>query len=254
MENKIKEILFEKEGFFDLKMDDKVCAIAYLYLFFSGEKIFAPRNIKKIFDNLRDDVPSNIPEKLKNLSSPKIKRMLSGKRGEYKLFTKEEEKWEEYFSFKRNSKKNKIENDLKDLLPKIKNKDSKDFLEEAIDCFNIGAKRATIILVWILTINTLQENVFSNKTRLNDFNVEWLRRNTKNKRIRVIKDFSDIKEETFIETCRASRIIDNNERKILVEKLGTRNTASHPNLITIKDSKVIDFVEDLVANIIIEFI
>ena len=65
--------------------------------------------------------------------------------------------------------------------------------------------------------------------------------------------FSDIKESVFIEVCRSSNVITNDVRKILDEKLGIRNTAAHPSTVKIHESKVVNFVEDLVDNIIIKY-
>ncbi|MGE4430825.1 MAG: hypothetical protein AB7E05_08815 [Sphingobium sp.] len=42
-------------------------------------------------------------------------------------------------------------------------------------------------------------------------------------------------------------------RKILDQKLGTRNSCAHPSGVTVNKSKVIDFIEDLVDNVILKF-
>jgi hypothetical protein len=253
VETDIKEILFEKEGFFELSINEKICGISYLHTFFSHDETFTPQDIKKIFESLRDEIPTNIPSRINILSRPKSKKMIHIGKGKYRLFTLEEKKWENYFSLKNDTKKIKLKNDLQFLTEKIKSDESREFLEEAVSCLNVGAKRAAIVMTWILTIDTLQEYIFTRKNKLDDFNKEWLKTNNKNKSITNIKEFSDIKEERFIELCRASGIIDNNERKILDVKLGIRNTASHPNKIKIKDSKVIDFIEDLIENILNKF-
>jgi len=254
VESKIQEVLFAKKDFFTLDMKDKICALAYLYKVFSGKDIFLPRNIEKIFKSLNDHLPKNIPARLIELSNPKNRRIIKVKKGEYKLYIKEEERWEEYFSINKTPKQIKLSKDLENLLEKINEPNSKDFLKDAINCYKIGVTRATVIMTWILIINRIQEYIISHKDKLSEFNNEWLKVNKKNKIIRSISEFSDIKEEKFIELCRASGIIDNNERKILDQKLGIRNTSSHPNSIKIKDSKVIDFVEDLIENILIKFI
>ena len=254
MEDQIKEILYEKEGFFDFGINDKICAISYLQTFFSGEESFSPKDVRMIFESLKDSVPTNIPARLGELSKPKVKRLISLGKGRYKLYKKEEEKWEDYFSINKSPKQVKISKDLEGLLKKVKDQNSKEFLKDALSCYKIGVTRATIIMTWILVINRMQEYILSHKNKLLDFNNEWIKVNKKNKAVTNLSDFSDIKEEKFIELCRASGIVDNNERKILDQKLGIRNTASHPNSIKIKDSKVIDFVEDLIENILVKFI
>jgi len=54
---------------------------------------------------------------------------------------------------------------------------------------------------------------------------------------------------------RSADVISNDVRKILDEKLGTRNSSAHPSAIAIaiKRSKVIAFVEDLVENVVLKY-
>ena len=66
-------------------------------------------------------------------------------------------------------------------------------------------------------------------------------------------DFGEIPEGKFIELLRAGNIISNDVRKILEEKLGTRNSCAHPSGISIKPSKVIEFIDDLVANVVLKY-
>lgn len=65
--------------------------------------------------------------------------------------------------------------------------------------------------------------------------------------------FTEIKETKFIELCRAAGIISNDVRKILDQKLGTRNSCAHPSGVIVNKSKVIDFIEDLVDNVVLKF-
>ncbi len=128
----------------------------------------------------------------------------------------------------------------------------KDFLSETIGCFEAGANRATVVMCWILAIDHLYDHVWNH--RLTEFN-QTLAKNP-DKRIRHVstrEDLSEIPEGRFIEYLRAANLISNDVRKILDEKLGTRNSCAHPSVISVKRSKVIDFVEDLVTNVILKF-
>jgi hypothetical protein len=71
--------------------------------------------------------------------------------------------------------------------------------------------------------------------------------------IKTRDDFGDIPEGKLIEFLRSSGAISNDVRKILDEKLGTRNSSAHPSGIEIKRSKVIDFVDDLVTNVVLKY-
>lgn len=126
---------------------------------------------------------------------------------------------------------------------------NKDFLKEAIDCVEIGANRAAIIMVWILTMDHLFSYILKNN--LADFNIALA--NDKGVKINSITqrdDFSEIKEAKFIELCRAAKIITNDVRKILDQKLGTRNSCAHPSGVNVNRSKVVEFVEDLLDNVV----
>lgn len=130
----------------------------------------------------------------------------------------------------------------------------KDFLSETITCFEAGCNRATVTLCWILAVDHLYDYILNH--HLSSFNAV-LAKNT-DKRIKITTvtkrdDFSEIPEGKFIEFCRSASIISNDVRKILEEKLGIRNSAAHPSGIEIKKSKVIEFVEDLVTNVILKY-
>lgn len=140
---------------------------------------------------------------------------------------------------------------LRGLLAKFSSQQKRAFLQEAIDCYEIGAKRASVVMVWILTINHLYEYIFHKQRSAFD---GVLSKNN-DKRIKIVKitkmdDFSDIPEGKFIEFARSAGIISNDIRKILDVKLGIRNSYAHPSNVTISDVKATDFIIDLVENVI----
>ncbi len=143
---------------------------------------------------------------------------------------------------------------LRGMLPKIKDPNKKAFLQEAIDCYEIGARRASIVLTWILTINHLYDYIIAKE--LVAFNTA-LGKNT-DKRIKVssitkLDDFSEIPEGKFIELMRSANIVSNDVRKILDVKLGIRNSSAHPSGISISEVKATDFIIDLVDNVIAKY-
>lgn len=140
---------------------------------------------------------------------------------------------------------------LRSRLPMVADAQEQAFLNEALRCYEANAPRATIVMVWILTLHHLYQHILKHK--LADFN-KALAAN-KDKSVKVTKvskidDFSDVPEGVFIRLARTARIISNDVRKILDQKLGTRNTSAHPSGVTISEVKVADFVTDLVANVI----
>ncbi|KNX40599.1 hypothetical protein ROTO_28400 [Roseovarius tolerans] len=131
---------------------------------------------------------------------------------------------------------------------------AREFLSETLDCFEVSANRATIVMAWILAINHLCDYIFTNK--LAEFNAELAKNTDKRVKVKIIMqrdDFSDIPEVKFIELCRSAKIVSNDVRKILDQKLGTRNSCAHPSGVRINRTKAIDFVEDLVENVVLKF-
>lgn len=144
--------------------------------------------------------------------------------------------------------------ELRKLLSNVPDGDTREFLTEVIDCFDVGANRAAIVMCWILTMDHLYEYILKHK--LADFNVVLARNTDKRVKVTIVNtkdDFSDIPESKFIEFCRSGRIISNDVRKILDEKLGTRNSCAHPSGVIVRKSKTIDFIEDLVSNVILKY-
>ncbi|AZD66022.1 hypothetical protein SAMN04489802_4370 [Pseudomonas chlororaphis] len=143
---------------------------------------------------------------------------------------------------------------LRKLLPSIHSFQEQNFLQEAIDCYEIGARRSAIVMTWLLTVDHLCKYVFEKK--LADFNSVLASNNDKRVKLTVVSkedDFSEIPEGKLIEFLRQAGIISNDVRKILEMKLGIRNSAAHPAAITVSEVKATEFIIDLVENIIIKY-
>lgn len=118
---------------------------------------------------------------------------------------------------------------LRGLEHKLPAGENKDFLKEAIDCFEIGANRAAIVMTWILAMDHLFSYILAHK--LPEFNAALAKdKGVKINSVAQWDDFTEMKETKFIEICRAAGIISNDVRKILDQKLGTRNSCAHPSV------------------------
>lgn len=139
---------------------------------------------------------------------------------------------------------------LKEIYEQLPDGPRKEFLREAVASYEIGCNRAAVIMFWLFLLDHLFELV--EKKYLNDFN-SVLEKNT-DKRVKVTSiarrdDFGEIPEGKFIELLRSSGIISADVRKILDQKLGTRNTAAHPSTVKLQQSKANDFFDDLIENV-----
>jgi hypothetical protein len=140
---------------------------------------------------------------------------------------------------------------LRSLTGKLLLTPERDFLDEAIKCYEAKAYRAAIIMVWILAMDHLQDFIL--KHSLEDFNRALAKVN--DRRVKVTKvtckdDFGDIPESKFIELARAAGAISHDVRKILDGKLGIRNSYAHPSSLTLSPVKAAEFITDLTDNVI----
>ena len=140
---------------------------------------------------------------------------------------------------------------LRELLPLVPTETERGFLGETIDCYELGAYRAAIVMGWLLAVDHLYEYVLASK--LPDFNSQLAKikdKSIKVSSINVRDDFSEIPESKFIEICRSSKIISADVRRILDDKLGIRNSCAHPSGIKVSQHKATEFLNDLVENVV----
>ena len=230
-----------------LAQKEQIKLMAFFYCHEYDLTYFNPTEIALEFEKQYLKVPSNISRNLNELCKWRSPFLLKNKNG---------------FSFHRDEKRileekhleqkhlQEVSQTLRDLIKDINGNEQKNFIEEAIKCFECSSYRAAIILTWLLCMDILYEDVLS-WSNLVIFN-SAIQSHGKYKKNIIFKkdDFSDIKEVDFIELLRVAKLITNDMRKILDEKLWIRNSCAHPNGIKILDYKAIAFIQDLVSNII----
>lgn len=180
------------------------------------------------------------------------KPLLTRSKSGYRLERSERERIEASLSGV--SHKRQTETALRSLIGQLATTSERQFLDEAVKCYEVEAFRAAIILTWLLTIDHLYEFIVAK--HIASFNIELSK--IKDKRVKVSAitakdDFSDIPEGKFIEISRASGIISNDVRKILDQKLGIRNSYAHPSSLTLSPVKASEFIQDLVENVLLKY-
>lgn len=249
MKKSYGDLIDTVENFDDLSQIEQVKYVAYFYTILSGKEEFTSTTIGDIFTNESLYRPSNVTDCLNKLVSRKPAILL--KKGNIYSFQRTQKKaLDEIYLDKKHVRE--ISESLRGLLAKINSAEQKSFLEEAITCYEVKSYRAAIIMTWLLTVDVLYEYVIMH--RLTDFNFA-MAKNGKYKAFSIAKkeDFSELKENDFIMFLVSAGVITKDQRKILDEKLGIRNTAAHPNSIEIRESKASTVIEDLVPNIISKF-
>jgi hypothetical protein len=246
---KIADFLDKSDGFNKLTQKERVRLMSYFYIVIENTDEFTVKQITQCFTDNNLNLPANISREFTSLSESKPKVFI--KRNKNFVFERSAKKVldEIYLS---NTHSQVISTTLRDLLHKVKSTEQKSFLEEAISCFEIKSYRASIVMSWLLAMDTIYEYII--KKKIVEFNSAIQLQGKYKKIIIATKDqFGEFKESDFIEILRVAKLISNDQRKILVEKLDFRNTCAHPNSIVIKESKAISFIEDIVENVIIKF-
>lgn len=230
-------------------------AIVELFVYFLtvelGQESATPKQVADCFAACDLAVPGNVAARLSEGLKVRPRRYIRVNGG-YKL----ERHMREVLSRKLGAKKVTAQTSatLRSLEHKLPEGGDKDFLKEAVDCFEAGANRATIVMVWILAMDHLFAHVLKHK--LAEFNAALALNTDKRVKVKMITqrdDFSEMRESKFIELCRTAKIISTDVRKILDQKLETRNSSAHPSGVTIGKTKVIDFVEDLIENVVLKY-
>jgi hypothetical protein len=234
----------------ELSDKSKILLVAY-YLRNHGQAEFTRDEVVRAFKDGRLHLPANLTTRLSQLSKGKTGPLVRAGPGRYALSLEGGREVEDYLSSI--GQVRVAATALEKLVGQISDDAQQRFLAEVVACVQVGAKRAAVVMMWLLTVDHLQAFVLKHK--LADFNQALAKRSDcKGLTISQRDDFLEIRDEkTFIEILRSAGIVSNDVRKILDEKLGFRNTCAHPNQIVVPDSKVHATIEDLVYNVVLAF-
>lgn len=144
-----------------------------------------------------------------------------------------------------------IASNIRKHLSLIKNMDVKNYVTEAIECFEARHYRACVILSWIGAISLLQEYVFRNC--LMDFNNDAQIRFKDWKIAKTTDDIGRMKEHHFLIVLEAISVLGKNVKQELEKCLNLRNGCGHPNSLQIADSIAAAHLETLMLNVFSKF-
>jgi hypothetical protein len=119
---------------------------------------------------------------------------------------------------------------------------AREYVDEAIKCLQVGARRAAVVFLWTGAVHEIREQIWSNGKQAIE---EALQRKNPKARFRRKDDFSFLKDSTLIELTGDFSICDKSERKRLAEGLDLRNDCGHPVKYRPGEKKVSSFIEDL---------
>lgn len=256
----ILEFLTNIGNFADFSRRSKVILFAYYLRKHKGVVEFSGSDIRRCFQDSLLKVPSDLSILLRSLAKGRNSPLMKGKsQNRYSLAMPGLNEVETYLTSKQTTE---VEVDsfirsaipyLEKVISKVSDTNQQRFLAESIACLGVDAKRATILMTWAAVVAHVYDFILTHK--LNEFNSALVKRTDKfgKLNIKTYDDLTEIPESVFIVICRSAKIISNDVRKILDEKLGIRNTCAHPSGVEVHPTKVINFIEDLVDNVITKY-
>lgn len=119
------------------------------------------------------------------------------------------------------------------------------FVEEAILCLRADARRAAVVLMWVVAIYLIQERVWGHGSAA--INAVATKHNPKAKTVSKRDDLSELNEALLLQVAQDLGEIDKNEKRMLDQCLTLRNSCGHPNKYWPGASKVQSHIEDIVS-------
>lgn len=246
----LQDFISKIDNFYELSAKEQVDYIAFYLTRYADQSSVAAKLINDTLAELNIHSYKRLPQYLSDESRARGGKYVKHKTGGYKLSGKITSDFTTRFD--NTPVKKDLDKELTRLVGVVSEVNERAFLEEAMKCYQVSAYRAAIILIWLVSIDHLQNYIYANK--LNEFNAE-LAKNPDKKVKKIVNkdDFSDLPENKFIELSRASGVISNDVRKILDAKLGIRNSAAHPSGVVIGEHKAVEFGTDLINNVILKY-
>lgn len=143
---------------------------------------------------------------------------------------------------------------LRDLLPKLKDENTRAFVEEAVRCLEVSPPllRAAVVLSWVGAMSVLHAHVV--RVKLSEFNAEATGRDPRWKAAKTADDLGLMNEDAFLDVLQKLSVIGKNVKQELKDVcLKLRNGCGHPNSLAIGENRVASHVETLLLNIFAKF-
>lgn len=254
----LSDFLLSVPDIAELSLRSHILLVAY-YLRRTGVTAFSGAALRKAFSEAGLPPPANLNIRLSQLSKGKKAPLVLLSAGTYSLSLFGVQEVDEFLESPLPAGRETAagigaaSKSLRELVGRMATDAERQFLAEAVACVQVGAKRAAVVMVWLLTVDHLYRYVLAEK--LTEFNAALAnRQDAKGLAIATKDDFTRIRDEkAFIETLVSANVISKDVRKILDHELGFRNSCGHPADIFIPDGKVVASIEDLVHNVILKY-
>ena len=248
-EDDLKASIAGIAGFAEKGHADKIRMFAWLQYFLRKKSRFITGDVNWCYETLSYK-KSNTSQFLSQMENKELLKDARGYYCEGKFLAKYNE------AYGTHQITLSIRQKVKDLLNQVPDVAEKDFMKEAEICLLHDAGRATIIMVWNVAFYHLCRFILKHKLAefnagyQTHYNKKWL--HAKVQTLKAYDDFAvDLKESEVIDICKRQQIVTDGVAKILVEKLGKRNSAAHPSTVHVGQIQAEAFIDELVSNVVL---
>lgn len=127
------------------------------------------------------------------------------------------------------------------------------YLDEAVDCYEAGAYRGAVLMVWSAAIEHLYSVITAHQGGLKTLegaNKERFGSSRGYRRVSQKGDLLYLGDKNLLLLCEDAGVFNRNARRLLEERLELRNRCGHPTGYVIGRDEAVVYVESLVNNVI----
>lgn len=131
--------------------------------------------------------------------------------------------------------------------------DYRDYLAEAVTCYEQGLYRAAILMAWAATVEHLYMVAARYPNGISALEKANQARFGKSRAYRQLKkkdDFLYIGEANWLQLAEDAGLMNRNARQMLIERLNLRNRCGHPTRYRPGREETVVFIESLLLNIL----
>lgn len=127
------------------------------------------------------------------------------------------------------------------------------YLEEAIDCYEALAYRGAVLMVWAATIDHIYSVIEAHRSgfkMLQAANFARFETSSTYRKIGKKNDLLYLNDKNLFLICEDAGVMNKNARLILDDALSTRNRCGHPTGYKVGREEAVIFIERLINNFI----
>jgi len=129
------------------------------------------------------------------------------------------------------------------LASELKDEVVRTYVDEAIKCLSVGARRAAVVFLWSGAVHTLREQIWSFGSKSIDAALKG--HFPKARTFAKKGDFAYMKDVDLLQIAHDFEVIDKSQKAMLEQALDLRNSCGHPVKYQPQEKKVSGFIEDV---------